>query len=101
MSVKGLKLWRELDPELLSEPAKQWLAANEGSYELVDNDRVRSDAWTQEIVAATVGFKILTADKEPLASFSSLGDAIAAMDGAKVEVKVKVELPKPSVAAVR
>lgn len=101
MSVKGLKLFRELDPDLLSGPAKQWLAANEGSYELVDNDRVRSVAWTEEIINATVGFKILTSDSEPLATFDSLGDALSAMSGAKVEVKVKVDLPKPSVAISR
>lgn len=91
-AVKGLTLYRELDPDLLSEQAKAWLLRNEGSYTLVENDRPRAVDWTEEVMGATVGYRVMYGEQD-VASFQNLGEAIDAVSNAKIDMKVTAHIP--------
>ena len=63
----------------------------------IDNDYPHDMEITDALIAATEGFGIAGEDAKIIAEFDSLIEAEAAKAGAKVEMKVDIQLPKARV----
>jgi hypothetical protein len=95
VSVKGLSIYAELDPDLLTDAAKAWFVRNEPNhdYDVVDIQRTRTDVWTEEILGAATGYQIRDEQGAILAKFDTVVDAEEALKNASVEFKVNVSVP--------
>jgi hypothetical protein len=95
VTVKGLAIYAELDPDLLTDEAKAWFVRNEPnhSFDALDIGRTRTDVWTLEIQGATTGYQVRDENGVVLARFDSAVDAEQALLGATVEFKVNVQVP--------
>ena len=96
MSVNGLKVYAELDPDLLTDEAKSWFVRNEPNhgFDVVDINRTRTDVWTLEIAGAATGYQIRGEDGKVLAKFDTVEEAEQAVAAATVEFKVNVTVPQ-------
>jgi hypothetical protein len=83
----GIRIMRRLDVSKLSEEAIAYLTVYEGGPELVD-DLPRDYIWSDEIIAATEEFVLVSPDGEILdKAFETIAEAEKARDGAKLIVQ--------------